>query len=212
MEEQRFIVRDTLPLFYNEKINSIELCMGDLSELGMRNKVDILLISALPDGYDTPVGTVMHSLRKNLNVSVADLAQNKEADKRATHKCWWSKPLGRTDVPFDRIMCYESGQSQAAATEFTNTTFSCLKDIYKKQDFRLVVSLLNTGQQKMDEVLMLEAIVEAAIIAMQDGLNLRQLMLFINAEYKSEADYTPKVRNFEGICAKFEELRARHTA
>ena len=63
----------------------------------------------------------------------------------------------------------------------------------------------------MDEAVMLESIVEAAIVAMRDGLNLRQLMIFINAEYKGEANYTPKVRNIEGIRAKFAELRMKHT-
>ncbi|XP_038064558.1 uncharacterized protein LOC119734969 [Patiria miniata] len=109
-------------------------------------------------------------------------------------------------------MCYESGASggEAAAPEFTSTTFSCLKEIYQQQEITLASSLLNTGQQKTDEVVMLEAIVEAAIQAMKNGLNLRQLMIFINAEYKGEADFTPKVRDFEGICAKFEELKRKH--
>ncbi|XP_038064557.1 uncharacterized protein LOC119734967 [Patiria miniata] len=212
MEEQKFIVKDSMPLFINESVNTIELCLGDISELDMRNKVEMLLISALPGGYDTPAGTVMHSLLANLNVSVADLAKNKEVDKRDTHKCWWSKPIQQPDVPFDRLMCYESGGGQAAAAEFTNTTFSCLKEIYQKKDFKLVTSLLNTGQQKMDEVVMLEAIVEAAILAMKDGLNLRQLMIFINADYKGEANFTSKVRDFEGICTKFEQLKLQHTA
>ena len=76
--------------------------------------------------------------------------------------------------------------------------------------FCIYISVID-GLQGLDEVAMLKAIVEAAINDIEDGLDLRQLMIFINADIQDEQLVgVPKVRNYEGILAKFEEIKQQH--
>ncbi len=207
--QPNFIVKSTINVYNRktESVNSIELCLGDISKLDKeRNKVDILIMSAAKDSYGNPSKTVMASLNNNLGINVGDLATNKAVDRRSTHKCWWSQPL--QNMPYGRILCYESGSSLGIATDCTTNVFTCLKEIFQQTGFKAAISLLNTGGQGLDEVAMLKAIVDAAINDIEDGLELRQLMIFVNAEIQDEQLVgEPKVRNFEGICAKFEEIK-----
>ncbi|XP_022091472.1 uncharacterized protein LOC110979733 [Acanthaster planci] len=208
---EEFIVKDTMVLFIDGNEKSIELCVGDMSKMGTRNKVDILMLSCLPGRYDTPKGTVVHSLQTNLGVNLADLAKDKEVDRRDTCKCWWSKNLGQIYLPFDRVLCYESGDHKPNTADLASTVFKCLKDISMEQECKIATSLLNTGRQNVGEVEMLEILVEAAILAMGDGLNLTQMMVFINGKYKAEGKCEPQTRNFKEICAKFDQLKSKHT-
>ncbi|XP_071797392.1 uncharacterized protein [Asterias amurensis] len=207
-----FIVKSTINVYNkrSESINSIELLLGDISQLDkQRNNVDILIMSAATDSYGTPANTVMAALSTNLALNVGDLAKNKAVDKRSTHKCWWSQPL--QNMPFGRLLCYESGSKLGIATDCTTNVFTCLKEIFQRTSFKAAASLLNTGGQGLDEVAMLKAIVEAAINDIEDGLDLRQLMIFINADIQDEQLVgVPKVRNYEGILAKFEEIKQQH--
>jgi len=52
-------------------------------------------------------GTVIGALKRNLGISVKDLAQHKDLDLRVHFSCWLSKPVQKDNCPFNRILCFE---------------------------------------------------------------------------------------------------------
>ncbi len=107
---------DLLGRYEAAKGRRIELCHGDLANVGPEDASDLLVVSAFPDDYYPTASSLIGQLaRRGLNVSL--LAADKEADLRATTSCWISKRIagGRARYGFDRLLCYEPRRPAWAA-------------------------------------------------------------------------------------------------
>src|SRR4026209_1606046 len=83
---------------------SFELWQGDLTQI--EERIDGLIVSAIPDNYELVPGTVINALEKALGIDVSALAKDKELDFRSLLDCWISKALQKG--PFGRVLCVET--------------------------------------------------------------------------------------------------------
>jgi len=154
----------------------IELYHGDINELSAREKVDVLVVSALPDDYTPTRVSLIGSLHEN-GISVKALSRDKLEDKRASSYCWISKPLGNEfpERGFRQIMCYEPPFAVPPA-EAVGNVFRCLAS-YPVSDVSITtvaMPLLSTGVAAVPLAEMIEPLVDAAVHWMKNGLPLKR--------------------------------------
>eukprot|EP00057_Strongylocentrotus_purpuratus_P014308 XP_011668782.1 PREDICTED: uncharacterized protein LOC105440400 [Strongylocentrotus purpuratus] len=100
-------VKDTLTVVTPSGECKIELCLGDITKLPQKDKVDVLLISAYGGCYSKGVG-VMGALYRQRDIDVYQLARtHKEEDLQDLYSCWWTKPLPN-HLPYKRLLCFET--------------------------------------------------------------------------------------------------------
>ncbi|XP_067949934.1 uncharacterized protein [Watersipora subatra] len=157
----------------------IELYYGDITSMPSNPRADILMVSAYHGDYIPTKTSLIGALKRNLSVSVAKLAANKEEDLRKLFHCWWSNPLP-DHLAFRRILCFESGTSHLLPEKAVQAIFKALVPACGLFSEGIIVSpLLNTGNQRYDETTMLKAIVSNAVVWMKNGLSVQQFKLVI---------------------------------
>ncbi|XP_022091443.1 uncharacterized protein LOC110979712 [Acanthaster planci] len=186
----------------------IELCQGDITELDVKDKVDVICVSVLGRDYCTPASTLIGALQHKLNLSIRELAKDKEEDLRHAYMCWWSKPLPKK-LPYKKLLCFENTWGRYCPQELVANVFRCLVPILNNEPGTVITPLLNTGGQGHDEVAILVGMVEAAAKWMKAGLPLKKLKIVLYATVFKGKITTMRMRDPEGILTAFRNLKER---
>ena len=97
---------DSIEITKPDAVRSVQLSVGDLSDLPAGQEVDAIVVSAFPDDYTPTSSSLIGALEKR-GVSLNDLASRKAVDLRKFSSCWLSEVIDSPDVHFDRILCFE---------------------------------------------------------------------------------------------------------
>jgi hypothetical protein len=87
---------------------TLQLCMGDVSNMSPQDHVDFLIVSSFPGDYAPTPGSVIGALNQQ-GVSVQALSQNKAANYEPVMPCWISQPVSSVNpgIQFGRILLFE---------------------------------------------------------------------------------------------------------
>ena len=108
------------------------------------------IFSLIVDSYSETPWSVIGALRRELGISVSELARDKEEDLRQIFSCWWSKELPQ-GVSFRRILCFEgSYKTGARPPSVIGEVFRCLVSLSKKHAIKVMMPLVATGHQVVD--------------------------------------------------------------
>ncbi|XP_061168895.1 uncharacterized protein LOC133178163 [Saccostrea echinata] len=165
----------------------IELCYGDITELPVEEKVDIVMVSAFIGDYSPVHRTLIGALHHNLGISVRLLSREKDMDLRVHYSCWLSKPLP-PGLPFGRVLCFEKtrGTDNDSLTRQIRDMFKVLVPVLKNQSTTIITPLLATGCQNSDKKIVLQATVQGAISWIQAGLPLKKLKIVVFGDQDSD--------------------------
>lgn len=157
----------------------IELCHGDLTEMGAGAEVDFLVISALPDHYIPTRSTLIGALDQK-GISVAEMARKKAVDLRAWCCCWMSCDItvSSTGLCFKRIFCFEPGgrgDPPALVEDLFRGLAPFLND--RQPSYVVAMPLLGAGMQGVPIPAILGAIIRTAHRWIKFGLPIRRLQI-----------------------------------
>ncbi|XP_046575598.1 uncharacterized protein LOC124283650 [Haliotis rubra] len=170
--------------------SEIQLLIGDITQLQQDEASDIIFVSAFQGDYSTASpGTLIAALSRNLNISVQELARDKELDLRTNFHCWVSKPLPH-NVPYRRLVCFERARRAEGGTtaQQISTMFRAMTPIFNNEDTTVITPLLATGDQGQSRVAVLKAMVDGACHWIKAGLPLRCLKIVLYAADLSMRD------------------------
>jgi hypothetical protein len=164
----------------------IELFDGDVLRLMPRDEIDVLVVSAFPNDYRPTQGSLIGALARH-GVSVAELAESKEADLRADFSCWLSRPVslnGRTL----RMLCVESGW-RGSPPEIADDLFRALATTATigVENASVAMPLIGAGDQGYSPAVMVTAILKSAVGWFRRGLALKALRIVVRAPAAAEA-------------------------
>lgn len=165
----------------------IELCQGDLTEMGPRAEVDLLVVSAFPDDYVPTSGSMIGALHQK-GLSVGQMAVTKAVDLRAWCSCWVSQDIAtpQPGLSFRRVLCYEPGR-RGDPPSMIEDLFRGLTALLNDSQPSYVVAmpLLSTGDQAVPIPAMLGALVRAAYRWIKFGLPIRRLQIVEKSAVKA---------------------------
>jgi len=194
------IIDNTIEVETEHGLCEIELCFGSVTKL--KEKIDVLIISAFPGDYTPTRTSVIGALKRDLEISIRELAMNKEEDLRKLCSCWWSKKLD-AKLPFDRIMCFEGGFKKNTRPPSTiSEIFRSLVSLCGNEDITVMTPILATGNQGYSEQLILRLLVEATIHWMKIGLPLKKLKIVAYSPNPEKPSPTTKL-----LSGAFTELK-----
>lgn len=146
-------------------IKVIGLYHGDLTNLKPAEKVDFLVVSALPGDYSPTAGSLIGALN-NKGVSVATLAQHKAADYEPELPCWISQPITSTQpgIAFDRVLLYEPANPAQQSAQHIEDIFTALTRFVGNNTTQTTVAmpLVSTGSGGADPTAIMTAIFNSA--------------------------------------------------
>ena len=177
-------ILDTIEVQRPSGSGSIELLVGDLSEIPGEMAVEALVVSAFPDKYGPTPGTLIAALQKR-GVSVAALARDKEQDLRASNRCWLSGPITRSDLNFRRLLCFEPlYQGLEPPATVVGDLFRCLVPLSTAEPWirSVATPLVATGRQRESPAAMMRSLVDAAVHWMTNGLMLDVFRIVLYSE------------------------------
>jgi hypothetical protein len=157
----------------------IEICHGDLTEMGPGADVDVLVVSAFPDEYSPIPNTLIGALHQR-GISVYEMAQDKAADLRAWCSCWMSQDIAALPpgLSFRRIFCFEPrrrGDPSAVVDDLFRGLAPFLND--SQPSYVVAMPLLATGEQAVPIPAMLGAVVRSARRWIEFGLPIRRFQI-----------------------------------
>ena len=168
-----------IKVFDGQTERLISLVLGDITELGRHEVVDILVASAFPDDY-VPTPTSLIGALHRSGLSVAELARDKAVDLRSTSGFWLSREIDDRSAwrGARRLAVFEPhelGSPPEAVGALFRGLFPFLSD---REDRRVAMPILSSGDQRWSATVMMEALLNAAIEWMRRGLPISQLMIF----------------------------------
>ncbi len=100
------------------------------------------------DDYSPTTGSVIGALKKDLDVNVELLAEDKDQDLREICSSWLSKPLSG-QKGFKRLLCFEGGSKKPLLPPMVvSDVFSSLDLLCgNENDLKVVMPLLASGDQ-----------------------------------------------------------------
>ncbi|KAJ8037270.1 hypothetical protein HOLleu_18049 [Holothuria leucospilota] len=204
-------VKDTIRVLTQNGECLIEYCLGDICELKVKNKVDVLLVSAFHENYQPVRNTLIGALKEKLKLSVEEVAMNKAEDLRQYYSCWISKPLPK-HLPFRQLLCFEPRRLRSVhPKEFVGDVFRCLVPVLNNESGTVITPILSTGQLGFEETAIIESMVEAAVNWMKTGLPLKKLKIVQYALFSKEGvPVSYFQRNYDGVSKVFGELKERY--
>lgn len=158
----------------------ISVYCGDLTRIPADHALDILVISAFPNGY-MPTPTSLIGGLDRVGVSVGELAAAAEFDLRNVCQFWLSQPLAGNagDLNVGRIACFES-DFRGAPPKLVGSFFRGLFPFLRIDgDATVGMPILATGDQGYDIETMFDAIVDAAAHWMSRGLGIAELKIVV---------------------------------
>ena len=175
---------DSISLGGNKEIN---LYQGDLSKIPPSEAVDILVVSAFPGDYiPTPSSLIGALFWKD--VSVEDLADDKEIDLRKNFSCWLSKPIQSTnpDIQFKHILCFEPlvrGKPPEVVADIFRALAPLLGDFDSTPS--VAMPLVAAGNQGCEVSDILPPLLDAAMHWMSIGFPLKTLKIVTYSDKQS---------------------------
>ena len=153
---------------------SFELWQGDLTAI--EERVDALIVSALPSNYELVPGTVICALHDALGIDVSALAENKELDFRSLLDCWISQPLA--GGPFGRIICVETvrGPENIRSTLENVFVFLALLEAKGIALSTIALPVLGAGNQKIDPAPVIGTLVPSALSHLERSLATERIL------------------------------------
>jgi hypothetical protein len=159
----------------------IELLHGDLSALPAEHAVDLLMLSAFPNGYH-PTGTSLIGALHRRGLVLRGLANDKEIDLRKNFSCWISKPIREEfrDLNFGRILCFEPLVRGAAPSVVAEVFQALAPFVCGPTSIRSVaMPILAAGDQGNPVSKMLPPLLDAAVHWLAHGLPLKVIKVVI---------------------------------
>ncbi|XP_055896769.1 uncharacterized protein LOC106070936 isoform X2 [Biomphalaria glabrata] len=172
------LVKDSFELNTPLGKREIQLLAGDITKLQSNEKVDIVLTSAYYGDYAPIVTTLIGNLKDNLNISVHDLAEDKDVDLRSQFSCWVSKPLP-SHLPYHRLVCFEYIRWSSSLVDQISNMFRAMMPIFNNKDTTVITPLLATGGQGHSSLKVLSGMFHAACEWIRAGLPLKCLKLVV---------------------------------
>lgn len=172
-------VLDFMAFSCGKETSVIELCCGDLAEMGLNEEVDILVVSAAPDYY-MPVQTSLIGALARKGVSVQHMAASKVVDLRPYCCCWMSSDI-QPPIPgihFRRLFCFEPlvrGDPPKMVEDLFRGLAAFLND--SQPSYSIDMPLLASGNQAISIVAMLGSLLQSALRWIQFGLPIRRLRI-----------------------------------
>lgn len=167
---------------HNKENKYIQLYHGDLTAMPKDHAVDVLIISAFRDDYTCTPRSLIGALGLK-NVSVADLAVDKEIDLRANFSCWLSKEIKNQN--FRRILCFEPKQSRMAVDVIGDVFQSLMPFVFSNPPIKsIAMPLLASGEQQVAIDVMLKPLVTASANWMMLGLPVSNIKIVERDEEK----------------------------
>jgi hypothetical protein len=156
---------DSLTIRQGAHVKTIELCHGDLTELGPKEAVDVLVVSAFLNDYSPLPSTLIGALDRK-GISVWALAARKEWDLRPTHSCWLSQELHERPpgIEYRRILCFEPAL-RGEPPEVVGDVFRSLAPLLTESPpvRSVAMPLVASGSQGESPAIMFKALMDAAI-------------------------------------------------
>ncbi|XP_059171978.1 uncharacterized protein LOC131953016 [Physella acuta] len=156
----------------------IQVLIGDITKLSVEEKVDLVFTSAFCCDYNPVPGTLIGSLKQNLNISVKHLASSKELDLRTHFSCWVSQKL-ESYLPFNRLACFEYDRGSGKLTEQLSQMFRAMMPIFNSKESSVITPLLATGNQAQSYTTVMAGMVNAACEWIRAGLPLQCLKIVL---------------------------------
>lgn len=192
---------DDIRVTHQGRERRVELLTGDLAAIPPEHAVDVLVVSAFPNDYVPTTISLIGALHR-AGVSVAALAERKEVDLREFSHCWLSRPVGRAGTHFRRVLCFEPS-FRGQATEVVGDIFRSIVPFTAGPTpiATLAMPLVSTGLRGESPAPMLEALTDAAVHWLANGLPLDRIKIVIRDSPAAD-----------DLRAVFAEVKGRHTA
>jgi hypothetical protein len=174
---------DQIEVVREDGLRRIQLLHGDLSNIPPEHSVDVLVISAFPNGYAPTRSSLIGALSRR-GLSVARLAEKKEWDLREDFSCWMSCHLHEAGIfNFKRLLCFETAD-RGQPYELVSDIFHALSPfVFAEPRIRSVaMPVLATGNQGHDFKTMLRALLAAGQHALSEGTPLDVIKIVVNDE------------------------------
>ena len=201
-QESQLRVVDSLEVHGPSSQGLIQFCVGDLTKLGPRDCVDVLVVSAFRDIYYPRPGSLIGALHQK-GVSVRALSENKEVDLRQAFSCWVSREISNPPqgIRFKRILCFEPAET-AQAAELVGDIFRSLAPFLGGHfPVRTVATpLVASGFQRISSEIIFQQLVETAVHWISSGLPLSCLKIVCLPD-----------KNITELTRLFSELKLRHS-
>lgn len=200
-QEGQLEVIDTIEVKSATSQGLIRFCVGDLTNAGLKDSVDVLILWSRRDDYSPISGSLIKTLDEK-GLSIGALAMDKEVDLRQAFSCWLSREIKNPGISFKRILCYEPDESAKAAEQVGDIFRSLAPFLGGSFPVRTVSTpLLASGQLMKNKKIMLQQLVEAAAHWMSSGLPLDCLNIVSLPD--SRLDELTQI---------FSELKSRYTS
>lgn len=171
---------DSLTLQSASATHTIEIYEGDLTDMPPQLAVDLLIVSAFPNGYSVRNPRTLMAALYNQGISVSNLAKTKAADLRDAFACWLSTEIkpSKGGIQFKRILCFEPPETTRAPEMVGGLFRAVMPFVYDAPHISSIATpLLATGSQKIPVAEMLEPMMDAAINWLSLGLPIRTLRI-----------------------------------
>lgn len=129
----------------------LQLCMGDVTDMGSNDQIDFLVVSALPDDYSPVSGSVIAGLSQK-GISVDMLSKNKAADYEPVMPCWISQPVtsSSSGIEFKRILLFEPADPASSAQGLLPDVFTALSCFNGVKNTTVAIPMMCTGSGGAD--------------------------------------------------------------
>lgn len=139
----------------------VQLLFGDLARIPVEHKVDLLVLSAIPNDYLPTSSSLIGALHRQ-GISVFQLSADKEADLRSSFHCWISKAVNRNNI--GKILCFEPVDRTDPGALVSGIFQSIMPFAYLDEGIRTIaMPILTTGDQGYPLEYMFNRLLEAAL-------------------------------------------------
>lgn len=170
---------DSLTIPRGMETRSIEIWLGDLTEMEPAEAVDLLVVATFPGSYAPVPGTLVGALDKK-GVSLEQLSRDKGGDLRHACSCWLSKKLQVKEpgIHFEQVLCFEP-MLLGSPTQVVGDIFRSMIPFVMghSHPVQVAMPLVSTGNATAVVADMTEALFTATVRWLENGLPLKRLKI-----------------------------------
>ena len=192
-----FELLESLPILDGSKEKRISVYHGNLAAIPPPHSLDLLVISAFPNGYHPSSKSLIGALG-TIGLSIEQLSKHKLIDLRSVCNFWLSEKLSEKypTSHIDQIACFESAW-RGAPPELVGNLFRGLFPFLNSDKEAIVgMPLLAAGDQGYSAEKMFDAIINAASHWMSRGLSIKELKIVI-LEKRLAADMASRLASVD---------------
>uniref|UniRef100_A0A7S2RVX3 TIR domain-containing protein n=1 Tax=Mucochytrium quahogii TaxID=96639 RepID=A0A7S2RVX3_9STRA len=153
---------------------SVQLALGDITQLKQENAVDLLVLSSLRGDYSETRTSLIGALART-GIHVSEYAKDKQEDLRHSHHCWISKKLPKK-YSYRRFLCFETPYNVVGPHEIVGIIFRALIAMAKDTK-TLIMPVLCSRANYGDPALMVKGILRAFHYWTRRGLKLQHMKI-----------------------------------